>query len=95
MRAPQAILMAAAVSIGLLAACGDDTPAGPSNSNVLRVEISGPSTIAPGQTVQFSVIEYLKDGTSRALPTAQWASSNSNLVQVPSSGFVPASQPQG
>ena len=81
---------AVAVAIAIsLAGCGDDTPVGPSNE-VLRVEINGPASIAPGQTASFSVIEYLSNGTSRALSTATWSSSNPSLVQITSSGVATA-----
>jgi len=57
---------------------------------VLRVEINGPSSIAPGQTASYSVIEFLSNGTSRALPTATWASSNPSLIQITPSGVATA-----
>jgi hypothetical protein len=86
---------AAAVVIAIsLAACGDDPPAGPSNE-VMRVEINGPASIAPGQTASFSVIEYLSNGTSRALPTATWTSSNTSVIQVTNSGVATAQPRNG
>ena len=90
------VLIAAAVSLaGLLAACGDDSPAGPTPTDVTKVEINGPSTIAPGQTAYYSVIETLTNGTTRALPTAQWSSSNTSLVQITSGGAATAQPRNG
>jgi hypothetical protein len=90
MRTPYALGAVAAVVIATsFAACGDDSPVRPSNE-VQRVEINGPSSIAPGQTASYSVIEYLSNGTSRALPTAAWASSNASLIQITSSGVATA-----
>ena len=85
-------ITAAGALVALFAACGDDSPAGPS-TDVLRVEINGPSSIVPGQTASYSVIEYLSNGTTRALPSATWASSNPSLVQITSAGVATA-QPQ-
>ena len=82
-------ITAAGALVALFAACGDDSPAGPS-TDVLRVEINGPSSIVPGQTASYSVIEHLSNGTSRALPTATWTSSNTSLIQVTNSGVATA-----
>ena len=81
-------LVLAVASAGLVAGCGDG-PVGPSDG-VVRVEIQGPGSIALEQSAQYAVIEYLVNGTTRALPSAAWASSDSSLVQVTSSGVATA-----
>jgi hypothetical protein len=93
MSTPKAIkaFVAAAGAAALLAACSDDNlnKGGPS-PGVLRAEILGPASIAPGQTANYSVVEHLAGGGSRVLPTAAWASSNSGLVQISNSGVATA-----
>jgi hypothetical protein len=95
MRTPQAFAMAAAVALSaLLAACDSEPPVAPS-TNVTRVEIVGPSSIAPGQTVSYSLVEYLSNGSTRALPQATWSSSDRSLVQITSSGVATAQNRAG
>ncbi len=86
-------LLAAAGAAALMAGCGEDGNKGGPSPGVLRAEIVGPSTIAPGQTANYSVVEHLAGGGTRALPTAAWASSNPSLVQVSESG-VASAQPR-
>jgi hypothetical protein len=83
-------LVAAASAAALLAACGDDSNKGGPSGGVIRAEIVGPATIAPGQTTNYSVVEYLVGGGTRALPTAAWSSSNSSLVQITQAGVATA-----
>ena len=83
-------LVLTAATAGLVAGCGDN-PAGPSDLLVkVKVEIQGPASIAPGQSAQYAVVEHLPNGSTRALPSAAWASSDSSLVQVTSSGVATA-----
>ena len=83
-------LVLTVASAGLVAGCGDNPlPVGPSNG-VVSVAIEGPASLAPGQSAQYTVIERLADGTTRALPSAAWASSDSSLLQVTSSGVATA-----
>lgn len=83
-------LLASSVVAGTLVAACDDAPPGGPSTGVIRAEINGPASIAPGQTASFSVIEYLTNGTSRALPSATWSSSNPSLVAVTPSGMATA-----
>jgi hypothetical protein len=85
----------AMAAVGLLAACGDDPLPGEPSGGVVRVEIQGPASIAPGQSAQYSAIGILSDGTTRALPYSTWASSDSSLVQVTSSGIATAQSRTG
>jgi hypothetical protein len=84
---------------GLVAGCGDDRPpAGPSGPppvGVVGLEIQGPASIAPGQSAEYAVIERLSNGTTRALPSAEWSSSDPSLVQVTSSGVATAQSRTG
>ena len=83
------------VSAGLVAGCSDnDQKVGPSGG-VVRVEIQGPASIAPGQSAQYAAIGILSDGTTTALPYSTWASSDSTLVQVTSSGIATAQSRTG
>lgn len=86
-------LTAAAGAAALIAACGDDGNKGGPSPGVLRAEIVGPATLAPGQTANYSVVEHMADGGTRALPIAAWASSNPSLVQISESG-VASAQPR-
>jgi hypothetical protein len=95
MRTIHALGIAPAVALAaMLAACGDDNPAGPS-PGVLRVDINGPSSIAPGQTASYSVIEYRSDGTSRAPASVAWSSSNPAVVQITQEGLATAQSQTG
>jgi hypothetical protein len=69
-------------------ACGDG-PSGPSPGAV-RAEIVGPSSIAPGQTASYSVIEHSADGTSLALSSATWTAADASLIQIAASGLATA-----
>lgn len=84
------------VSAGLVTACSDDNPlpGGPS-VGVVRVEIQGPASIAPGQSAQYAAIGIRSDGTTLALPYDTWASTDSSLVQVTSSGIATAQSHTG
>ena len=57
--------------------------------------MNGPSSIPPGQTVTYTVTEHLRDGTSRVLPTANWFSSNTSLVQITNAGVATAQSGTG
>jgi hypothetical protein len=71
-------------------ACGK-SPTGPSSLG-LSVEVIGPGTVAPGETVQFGLIAHMTDGTSRDVTKeASWrAMSPAGLsdVSIDGSGLV-------
>jgi hypothetical protein len=95
MRTPYAFATVAAVALSaLLAACDREPPIAPS-TNVTRVEIVGPSSIAPGQTASYSLVEYLSNGLTRALPQATWSSADRSLIQITSSGVATAQNRTG
>ena len=87
---------------GLTAACdnepkpivGPSPNAQPVATLVVSVEISGPASIPPGQSAQFTAISRLSDGTSQTATSVRW-SSHTRLVQVDASGLVTAGQRTG
>jgi carboxypeptidase family protein len=92
----------AIVLVGLVAACGRDpvsrNPLAPAAPSVGSLQISGPSSIAPGQSTQFIAETRLSDGTVKSSTSAQgvrWRSSNTAVLQVSTSGVVTAGQARG
>ena len=66
-------------------ACGDDSPGSPSQITT-RVELSGPSTIAPGSVGQYTLTAFYGDGTSADVTTvASWCC-DQNAVQLQGAG---------
>jgi hypothetical protein len=84
--------------LSLTAACdnGPQRVAGPSANAqpvVVSVEISGPDSIPPGQSAQFTAIAHLSDGT-RQTANGRW-SSNTTMVRIDASGLAAAGQLTG
>jgi hypothetical protein len=90
---------------GLVAACDSRSPAaptasnapslppgGPQNSPLLNLlELSGPSTIAPGSSARFIVTASYGDGSFRDVTTeAAWRSRESSVLSVSAGGVVTA-----
>lgn len=104
MRNPSLVgaLVAAIAVVGLIAACdsepkpgvGPSSNAQPAQPHVVNTEISGPASIPPGQSAQFTAISRLSDGTSETATSVRW-SSHTRLVQVDASGLVTAGQRTG
>jgi len=91
----------AIVLVGLASACGSDPvsriPFSPSVPGVAGLQISGPATIAPGQSAQFIADTRLNDGAVKSTTSAtniRWRTSNS-LLSVSASGLVTAGQNRG
>ena len=83
------------------AACGDPVtrvPTAPTPPGVTAIELSGPATLAPGQSMQLVAVMALADGTTKmsspATPAA-WFTSNSAILQVNSAGLLTATQQRG
>jgi hypothetical protein len=82
----------------LVAACDDapsSAPTGPSTigPSVSALEIIGPDTLAPGQSVQYSASLRLSDGSTRtASPTEVRWGSNASYVTWDAAGLVTARQ---
>lgn len=84
------------VVCGLAATCGDPSsrnPTRPSAASLSSVEITGPDSIAPGDSAQFVANVRLNDGTRKS-PTAEsglrWRSSNSLIRVEAGTGLVTA-----
>ncbi|HSC27586.1 MAG TPA: carboxypeptidase-like regulatory domain-containing protein [Vicinamibacterales bacterium] len=94
------------VLIGLLAACDGDrrpvvgpttsgpTTPGPATSSIVAVEITGPQSIPPGQSAQFTAMSRFSDGSREPVTNHQWVFSN-DLVRVDASGRATAGDKNG
>jgi hypothetical protein len=94
-------LMAAVAIVGLTVGCdngpksgagSNPNPVGPSSNTqpfVTNVEISGPASIAPGQSAQFTAIARLSDGSSETPTSVRWSSST-GVLRVDASGLATA-----
>ena len=81
-----------------MAACNDNPPTSPSTATPRNLTISGPATLTPGQSVQFSATLTFSDGSTKTITSDQnlrWLSSNAGVLQVSSSGLVTATQERG
>jgi len=82
-------------------ACDDPVsvlPTTPSSPAVASIELNGPSSIAPGQSVQLIATIRLADGTMKSpAATTQlvWLSSNNAVVRVTSTGVATGGQQLG
>jgi hypothetical protein len=81
-----------------MATCGDPqtrNPTAPSGPAALGREITGPASIAPGQSAQFTAIVRLGDGITKTLTGVVWRSTNTALLQVTSAGVAVAGSGMG
>jgi Carboxypeptidase regulatory-like domain/Bacterial Ig-like domain (group 2) len=85
------------VSAGLFAACDNDRgPTGPSSqppsgstATINRLEISGPGSVPPGESVQFRAMASMSDGSTRDVSQeVQWFSSSRTVLSVSSTGLA-------
>jgi len=81
------LMLAAAVAIcGLSASCDDakplsDNPLAPSPPMLVTLELSGPTTFAPGESVAYTLMAKVTNGTNTDVTsTSQWSSSNSSVL---------------
>jgi len=63
--------------------------------SVTRLEIVGPATIAQGQSVQYSAVEFLENGSSRPATRVAWSAGPSVLLHVTATGLVSATSFRG
>jgi hypothetical protein len=85
------LLVGAAALSFILAACDSKPPIAPgSTQTVVALDITGPPSVAPGQSAQYSLFQRLSDGSRRAVSNAQWNSNNPALLQVSESGLATA-----
>jgi len=87
--------------VAVIQACGDDPgtrpnpPSGPSPAlaALVRIEIAGPRTVAPGESIQLRVIGQLADGSTVDLADqASWRSQQDDIVSVDASGHATGRQ---
>src|SRR5580765_2051918 len=92
-RAIASILLAA-----LVVACDkhSNTVSGPSGTTpTFTVEINGPDSLAPGQSVQYSVIVHSSDGIDRVPASIHWTASPPSVLQVTELGLATGGQVYG
>src|SRR5262245_36763930 len=93
--------MTALVLAGLLVACDDKSPTAPtpmpsppprpapSQVVLARLEVSGPATVAPGESVKFTATAFYSDGTSRDVSSeSTWDANTSAVLSVTSEGVA-------
>ena len=94
------LLLALAV-LGLIGACDDKSPVrptplppqGPSGPTLLRLEIIGPRSIPPGETIQYGVTGHFSDGSSRSVNAeAYWNSAKNDVVPIDATGHATGRQ---
>jgi carboxypeptidase family protein len=87
--------------VALLVACGypdSRIPTSPGAPSISSLEISGPASVAPGQSAQFSVTIRLSDGTRKSASPdtkVKWQACCLSFVRVDASGLVTAPQQVG
>jgi hypothetical protein len=92
-----------ALSLASLA-CGGSTPSSPTTpaptttatptGSVTSVAVTGPMSLAPGQTAQFTATATLSDGTRRNCTAAsKWSSQSASVATVSAAGLVSAVVP--
>jgi hypothetical protein len=86
MQSSQGKIVAIALTVAAtFAACRGKPPTSPSPAGpavvLNRIELSGPATVAPGQTVQYTAIGQFSDGTTRDVTReGAWSAANSGLL---------------
>ena len=95
-------IVAALALLTVVAACdgnGRDTPTpiptAPTTPTlptvtVTRLEVNGPSSMAPGQSAQFTVIAHLSDSTTMEPTGVRWIASPPSFLQVDQTGRATA-----
>ena len=95
MRTTTRVICFSAALAALAVACDSSTPTrsgpflpqSPSAFGISRIEIAGPGSVAPGQTVQFTATAYRSDGTMADITTtANWRSFTPNVLSITSTG---------
>ena len=75
-------------------------PTAPGEPTITGLRIEGPDSLAPGQSVQFSAVAQMSDGTTKVatyLQNIQWGSFSPGdyLIQINSTGLATAGQTSG
>jgi hypothetical protein len=79
-------LAAGILLLGFGAACRG--PAEPTGLGTL--EITGPASVAPGQSARYSVVEHRPDGSTRPVSDIRWTSTDTAVLQVDGQGAATA-----
>jgi Bacterial Ig-like domain (group 2) len=90
-RFPSAILM-----LLVVASCGKGRTQASTvpEDGVVRIEISAPSSVPGGRTVQLIASAHRNDGSVRNVTSqASWTSSNSSVLTISRPGLVSATSP--
>ena len=71
----------------LMVSCGDDdtkpTPVGPSPVTTTNIVLTGPQTVAPGATAQFTLTAQLSNGTTQDVTRqSTWSSTSPSRVSI-------------
>jgi hypothetical protein len=72
--------------LGFGAACRG--PAEPTGSGTL--EITGPASVAPGQSARYAVVEHRPGGSTRPVSDIRWTSTETSVLQVDGLGLATA-----
>jgi hypothetical protein len=82
----QLVGVSAAVMVGL-AACGGDSPTGPSPAGVTGLSVNGPPQIAPGEIARFTATAKYADGSTKDVtPGATWGAFPGGVVRLTNPG---------
>jgi hypothetical protein len=93
LRACAILAMAAALSGCSRSSTTPVSPFGPSTA-IVGLKISGPSTIAPGSTAQFSAVATHFNGSSEDVTaTVQWRSSDTSILTISATGLTSGIHP--
>ena len=78
-------------------ACRGEVGSSPSLiSTVSRLEIGGPDSVPPGQSVKLSATAFFSDGSSRDVTSqVRWENGNPGLITISSAGVVSAGSQRG
>ncbi len=87
--------LSAAIVLALLFAACDRNPRRPTPvpgaPSVVRLEVTGPGSIAPGGAEQFRATAHMSDGSQRDVTTeAAWNSANASIISISSAGLATA-----
>jgi hypothetical protein len=79
--------------LGALGAC-DNPPAGPEPTTTVRLELTGPSTIAPGQLAEYRLVAASAGASTRDVSLeAEWRSSAESVIAIAGPGRATGLQP--
>jgi hypothetical protein len=101
MRAVSNPVLSLIAVVACASACSDPrsvVPTAPDAPGVTRIEIVGPDSIAPGESVQLNTSLTLADGSVKSSSPSgsiTWFTSNSGILQVSPSGVATARQLRG